>query len=109
MDTTIGHLSKRLRIHISHRKKHRKNLKHLPCLYKRFSHTDNWPKFRVVFAFNEPFTYINLLNAHTDQLFKKYPYADVSIFQVEMLFFGSTDLYVFDYENKIHTNNSIIT
>ncbi|WKL03168.1 hypothetical protein Q0F98_05715 [Paenibacillus amylolyticus] len=39
-------------------------------MYKTFSHTDDWPKFSVVFAYNEPFTDINLLNAHTDQLLK---------------------------------------
>ncbi|WDQ34977.1 hypothetical protein PTQ21_12345 [Paenibacillus marchantiae] len=77
-------------------------------MYKTFSHTDDWPKFRVVFAFNEPFTDINLLNVHTDQLFKEYPYADESTFQVERLFFGGTDLHVFDYENRLQINHDLV-
>lgn len=77
-------------------------------MYKTFSHTEAWPKFRVVFAFNEPFTDIKLLNAHTDQLFKKYPFADESTFQAERFFFGGTDLHLFDYENRLQINHDLV-
>lgn len=76
-------------------------------MYKTFSHTDDWPKFRVVFAYNEPFTDIKKLSIHTDQIFKKYPFADSSTFQVERIFFGGTDLHVFDYANRLENDFNI--
>ncbi|QSF43284.1 hypothetical protein [Paenibacillus tianjinensis] len=72
-------------------------------MYKTFSYTDDWPRFRVVLAYDEPITNQLLFNMHNQKLFNKYPYVDSSTFQTQRLFFGGSDLYVFDYSNRIQT------
>ncbi|MEK4433001.1 hypothetical protein MHB54_28000 [Paenibacillus sp. FSL M7-0802] len=70
-------------------------------MYKTFSYKDDWPKFRVVFAYSEPFTNINIMSLHNQELFNSYPYVDESTFQPNRLFFGGYDLHVFDYANRL--------
>ncbi|WP_158702664.1 hypothetical protein [Paenibacillus faecalis] len=78
-------------------------------MYKTFSHTNEWPKFRVVFAFEEPFNNINILKFNTDKLFEKYPFADESTFEANRIFFGGTELHTFDFSNRLKNDPHIVT
>lgn len=72
-------------------------------MYKTFNYADDWHRFRVVLAYDEPLTNQLLLSIHNQKLFDKYPYVDSKTFESQRLFFGGSDLYVFDYSNRLST------
>ena len=70
-------------------------------IYTTFSHSEKLHKFRVVFLLNERLYNYDLYSHIMDNLLKKYPYVDSSCKDGSRIFYGGSDLYVLDYNNKL--------
>lgn len=70
-------------------------------IYTTFSHTDELNKFRVVFALNEPSYDHSEVESLLKYLLVKYPMADSACKDCTRLFYGGTQVFELNYENRI--------
>lgn len=83
-------------------------------MYKSFGNIDGdpekegHPKFRVVFAFDSVIENRSLYLGNANALLERYPCADQSSVQENRLFYGGTQLYVFNYNNRIPVDSNKI-
>ncbi|MFJ8264766.1 hypothetical protein [Peribacillus asahii] len=75
--------------------------KYAAFIYKTFSCTKDHPKFRVVFVFNKPFYNLKSCESFISKLLELYPMADQSCSDGVRLFFGGSNLHVYDYSNRL--------
>jgi hypothetical protein len=75
--------------------------KNASFLYKTFSHSEGWDKFRVVFILDKPLTSIEEVYGAYDYLFEKYPNADVACKDPSRLFFGGHEYIEIDFVNVL--------
>lgn len=74
-------------------------------IYKTFSHTDEWEKFRVVFVLDEPMTTSEQVTGAYKHLMKLYPNADKSTKDSSRLFFGGTEATEINFENTLEIDS----
>lgn len=73
-------------------------------MYLTFSHTPTNHKFRVVFVLETAITNYYAFEKLITQLLNKYPQADKACKDGIRLYFGGTDYYEFNFENKLPIN-----
>ncbi|ALS22285.1 hypothetical protein [Paenibacillus naphthalenovorans] len=76
-------------------------------MYKTFNYTDNHHKFRVVFMLDEVVINDKLMDGILEEYKDRYPDADPKCFERARLLYGGTEIYVFDYNNRINVNTYI--
>ncbi|MFG3443929.1 hypothetical protein ACGFZ1_04420 [Bacillus velezensis] len=81
--------------------------KHAAFAYKTFNFKDDHPKFRVCFIFEQPFLNLNECKSTIKQLLNIFPMADPISNQGSRLFFGGTDLHIFNYKNTLPINPTL--
>ncbi|XYR59996.1 hypothetical protein ACS4RT_14685 [Bacillus amyloliquefaciens] len=81
--------------------------KHAAFAYKTFNFKDDHPKFRVCFIFEQPFLNLNECKNTIKQLLNIFPMADPISNQGSRLFFGGTDLHIFNYKNTLPINPTL--
>ncbi|MCY8940647.1 hypothetical protein [Bacillus atrophaeus] len=81
--------------------------KHAAFAYKTFNFKDDHPKFRVCFIFEQPFLDLNECKNTIKQLLNIFPMADPISNQGSRLFFGGTDLHIFNYKNTLPINPTL--
>lgn len=69
-------------------------------IYKTFSYSDDWQRFRLVFVLDKAVTSNDEVERVYDYLFKQYPSAD-RIKNSNRLFFGGTEAIEVNYQNVI--------
>ncbi|WDI23835.1 hypothetical protein PUW21_12540 [Bacillus subtilis] len=69
--------------------------------YKTFNFKEDHPKFRVCFIFEQPFLNLDKCKETINRLLELFPMADPISNQGNRLFYGGTDLHVFNYENTL--------
>jgi hypothetical protein len=70
-------------------------------IYKTFSHTDDWHKFRVAFVLDKPITSLAEVESAYQYLLDKYPNADPSCKNPNRLFFGGTEYTEINFSNTL--------
>lgn len=68
-------------------------------IYKTFSHTDTWERFRVVFVLDEPLVNNEEVKSAYQYLMDKYPNADKATKDSSRIFFGGTEYTEINFEN----------
>ncbi|AYC54166.1 hypothetical protein CHCC15075_1705 [Bacillus licheniformis] len=74
-------------------------------LYKTFSHTEDWDKFRLVFVLDQPLKTIWDVYGAYQFLLDKYPNADISCKDPSRLFFGGTEYIEINFDNVLNTKS----
>lgn len=77
-------------------------------VYKTFSHTDGWDKFRVVFFLDRALENNKQVEAVYEWLMDKYPNADKSTKDSSRLFFGGTEVIEINFDNELKTSEVTI-
>ncbi|MFC6455831.1 hypothetical protein [Paenibacillus vulneris] len=70
-------------------------------MYKTFNYQNDHPKFRVIFMLNEKVINGQLMDYILRDYKIKYPDADSKCFEKARMLYGGTDLYIFNYNNRI--------
>lgn len=70
-------------------------------IYKTFSHTDTWERFRVVFVLDEPLVNNEEVKSAYQYLMDKYPNADKATKDSSRIFFGGTEYIEVNFENVL--------
>lgn len=72
-------------------------------VYKTFSHTDEWERFRVVFFLNKPLKNTNEVALFYQYLASKLPNIDPATKDPARLFYGGTEAIEIDFSNVVDT------
>lgn len=70
-------------------------------IYKTFSYTDDWERFRVVFILDEPLKNNEEVFSAYQYLMDKFPNTDKAPKDSSRIFFGGTEVIEIDYSNQL--------